>query len=174
MKLRPARAEDADAICAIHNPIIAETDWTFTTCLRRADDVAAQIKARGAAFIVAEDVDSAGVIGFATFGAFRGGPGYAQTVEHTVLLAPTARRRGVGKALMQALENVARDQGVHVLVAGISSSNPVAMAFHRARGFERVGHLPEVGQKAGRWLDLILMQKRLDAKVAPDTTRPTG
>ena len=62
---------------------------------------------------------------------------------------------------MAALEDAARAEGVHVLIAGISSANPGAIVFHTALGFAEVGRMPEVGRKQGQWLDLVLMQKIL-------------
>lgn len=172
MILRRAQLADAAAICAIHNPIIRETDITFTTRERTPDEVAAQIAERGAAFQVA--LIDRQVAGFATYGAFRKGPGYAATREHSVLLADSARRRGVGRALMQRLEQVALGENVHVLVAGISADNPAAIAFHLSIGFDEVGRMPEVGRKGGQWRDLVLMQKVLRRDTAPDTDRAAG
>lgn len=159
MIIRQARAEDAPVIAAISNAVIRDTLVTFTTDERSIEGVVADIEARGPAFLVAERDGT--VEGYATYGAFRAGPGYAGCREHSIQLAPEARGQGAGRALMEALEACAIAENVHVLVAGISSANPGAIAFHSAIGFEHVGLMPEVGQKWGQRLDLVLMQKIL-------------
>ena len=169
MIIRQARVWDAEAIAAITNQIIRDTLITFTTTERSADNIAEDIRNRGRAYLVAED---AGLLqGFATYGPFRSGLGYAQCREHSVQLSAQARGKGIGRALMAVMEERARREGVHVLVAGISSANPGAEAFHTALGFHHVGRMPEVGIKWGNRLDLVLMQKILAPKprVAPDT-----
>ncbi|SDW65003.1 phosphinothricin acetyltransferase [Ruegeria halocynthiae] len=160
MIIRQARLEDAPAIAAITNAIIRDTLVTFTTVERGADAIAADIEARGNSYLVAEQDGQ--VVGFATYGPFRAGPGYARCAEHTIQLAPAGRGHGAGRALMSALERVARRAGIHVLIAGISSTNPAAIEFHSAIGFRQVGRMPEVGRKWDQWLDLVLMQKIID------------
>jgi phosphinothricin acetyltransferase len=49
------------------------------------------------------------------------------------------------------------------MVAGIDAANPASLRLHERLGFERVGILCEVGTKFGRWLDLVFMQRFLDA-----------
>ncbi len=159
MRVRQAQPADAAVIALITNAIIRDTLVTFTTDERSAESIADDIRARGAAFLVAEDQGQ--VIGFATYVPFRSGPGYTKCREHSIQLADDARGRGVGRALMEQLQQVARSEGVHVLVAGISSANPGAIAFHSALGFSEVGRMPEVGHKWGQYLDLVLMQKIL-------------
>jgi phosphinothricin acetyltransferase len=159
MIIRPAGPGDIAAILAIWNPLIRETSVTFTTLEKAPQTLAEDITARGAAFLVMEEAGA--VLGFATYGAFRSGPGYARTAEHTVILAPAAQGRGVGRALMVDLESVARRQGHHALVAAVSGENAGAIAFHTAIGFRQVAHMPEVGRKFGRWMDLVLLQKLL-------------
>lgn len=152
--IRAAQADDAVWIADIWNAVIADTLVTFTTDLKTPDAVATMIATRPVLVLTDRT-------GFASYGPFRTGPGYKATVEHTILLAPAAQGRGQGRALMAALERHAKDAGHHVMVAGISGANPGAVAFHAALGFDHVGHMPQVGRKAGQWLDLILMQKQL-------------
>ena len=161
MITRVARPEDAAGIAEIWNRYIRDTAVTFTTVEKTQAGLAADIAARQAQglFWVAEAAD--GMLGFATAFAFRGGPGYAHTLEHTVQIASAARGRGVGRVLMARLEASARAAGAHVLVAAVSGENAQGRAFHAAIGFEEVGRMPEVGRKFGRWMDLVLLQKTL-------------
>lgn len=159
MRIRPAQSSDAGAVCALWNAVIRDTTITFTSDEKTEAALTGLIADRAGAFLVAET--DGGVGGFATFGTFRAGPGYAHTAEHTILLAPEVRGLGVGRALMHALERCARSAGVHVLVGAVSGENAGGIAFHSALGFGQVGLMPQVGRKNGRWLDLVLMQKIL-------------
>ena len=158
MILRPAVAADAEEIAALWNRMIRDTLFTFTTEEKTAEGITALIAARPDAFWVAREDK---LSGFVTYGPFRAGPGYAATVEHSILLDKAARGQGLGRLLMQRAETAAAEQGAHVMVAGISGANPGAVKFHAALGFRESGHMAEVGRKNGRWLDLILMQKTL-------------
>ena len=162
MILRAAEARDAPAVAAIWNPVIRDSAATFTTLEKTSAGLAADFAMRaaeGKVFLLAEEAGE--VLGFATYFQFRGGPGYARTMEHSVILAPSARGRGVGRALMRALEDHARAGDVHSLWAGVSAENPAGVAFHKAIGFSEIARLPQVGFKFGRWMDLVLMQKIL-------------
>lgn len=159
MIIRPARATDAEALVMILNDVIDTTTITFTSQRKTVEDVRDDILAKGDAFLVVE-IDGIAA-GYASYFPFRSGPGYAHTKEHSIALAGPARGRGAGRALMQALEEVARAEGVHSLFAGVSGENPSGLAFHARLGFVEVARLPEVGFKFGRWLDLVLMQKML-------------
>ncbi|MFY0692138.1 MAG: N-acetyltransferase [Paracoccaceae bacterium] len=162
-QIRPAAPEDASAICAIWNPIIRDTTITFTTREKTAGEIAEMIvhcKAANRQFLVAQE-EAGRVTGFATVAPFRGGPGYARTLELSVHLVPEARGKGTGRALIAALEKDAAAQGIHSLISGISAENPDAIAFHERLGFREIGRLPEVGRKFDRWIDLVLLQKFL-------------
>ena len=156
MSVRPATVADAPAIAAIWNRAIRETTITFNPDEKTVEEVAALVAERCLVWDAGR-----GVTGFARYFQFRGGAGYRFTAEHTVMLADAARGQGAGRALMEALCEHARAGGMHSLFAGCSAENPGAVAFHAAMGFREVATLPEVGFKFGRWIDLVLMQKRL-------------
>lgn len=161
VRIRPAETGDADAIAAIWNQIIAGTDKTFNSVETTASDIAALLeekKREGHPFLVAE---AGPVAGFATYGQFRPSIGYVRTMEHTIVLDADARRRGIGRKLMEAIEAHAARSSVHSLIAGISGTNRDAISFHRSLGYEEVGRLREAGRKLNRWHDLVLMQKLL-------------
>lgn len=160
--IRPAAEADIPGILAIWNPVIRDTVVTFNSAQKSPEDLARMIadrNAAGHAFLVADD--GAGVAGFATYSQFRGGVGYARTMEHTVILAPGAGGRGLGRALMAGIEDHARAGGAGSMFAGVSAENPEGRAFHAAIGYAEVAVLSRVGFKFGRWFDLVLMQKFL-------------
>ncbi|WP_425043932.1 N-acetyltransferase family protein [Primorskyibacter sp. S87] len=161
--IRPAQAGDAKAIADFWNPQIRETMITFSSVEKTPEEIALMIDHRPI-FLVAELEGQ--VVGFATYRQFRGGIGYARTMEHTVILAPSARQRGLGRALMREIEAHAKAAGAHTMIAGVSSGNQDARAFHAALGYDYVVILPEVGQKFEKWWDLVLMQKFLSPRVS--------
>ena len=142
--------------------MIRETLVTFTSVEKSVaafDLFVAERAARGRAILVAAEGER--VLGYASYDQFRGGDGYAHAMEHSIALCAAGRGRGIGRALMGAIEAHARQGGAHTMVAGISGSNPGAVPFHAALGYRHCGRLPEAGRKFGRWHDLILMQKVL-------------
>jgi phosphinothricin acetyltransferase len=158
IELRAATAQDAGGIAEIYNQIIRDTTITFAPVEKSEAEVATQI-AQADAYLVASD--GARILGFASFAPFRKGPGYGGVKEHSICLAQTARGTGLGSQLLDALEDEARAQGVVHMIAGVSGENAAGVQFHAQRGYQTVGHLPEIGQKFGRQIDLVLMQKTL-------------
>ena len=161
MILRPAEAADIPGLVTLWNATIRDTTITFTDCPKTEEGLAAAIagrRARGREVFVVRD---GGDIGFAAYDQFRDGPGYAHAMEHTILLPPALRGRGAGRALMERIESHARAGGAHTLFAAVSGENEAGIAFHARLGFDVSARYPETGRKFGRWLDLVLMMKRI-------------
>ena len=101
------------------------------------------------------------VIGYGTYGTFREKIGYQFTVEHSVYVAENHIGKGIGKLLLAALIQLAKNQNLHVMIGAIDAQNQSSIAFHEKFGFETVGNIRQVAFKFNRWLDLVLMQLTL-------------
>jgi L-amino acid N-acyltransferase YncA len=160
-KIRPAAADDAEAIRAIRNDVIEHSTAMWTTTLVTPGDGQAWLAenlARGSAFVAEAGGD---VVGFANWGPWRPKDGYRTTVEDSVYLVGPHQGRGVGAELLRTLIAAARDSGAHVMMACIEATNAPSVALHARHGFEIIGTAREVGTKFGRWLDLTMMSLAL-------------
>jgi phosphinothricin acetyltransferase len=163
--IRPARAADIAGVLAIYNDVIATSTAVYALQPTSLAERMAWFETRtGAGFpvLVAEDTD--GVAGFASFGEFRGAwPGYRYSVEHSVHVRADRRGQGIGARLIGALFPLAAAMDKHVMVGGIDAANEASRRLHARLGFQEVAHFREVGHKFGRWLDLVFMQRFIDA-----------
>ena len=160
--IRSARAADAPALAALLNHWIVHTAITFNPVPQTEADILVMIADKataGHAFLVAEADGK--VIGQASYGQFRGGTGYRTCMEHSISLLPGTPRKGLGRALLTAVEDHARAGGAHQMIAGISGENADGQAFHARMGYAHIATIPEAGFKFGRYMDLVLMQKFL-------------
>lgn len=168
MLIRDAGPEDAEAIAAIYNDAVRNTTAILNDGEVDAANRIGWMRARAdLGYPVLVAVTEGRVIGYASFGDWRAFDGYRATVEHSVYVAAEARGRGVALALLEALVARARARGKHVMVAAITAENTVSIRLHARAGFVETARMREVGQKFGRWLDLVFMELRLDDRPAP-------
>lgn len=77
-----------------------------------------------------------------------------------MLIAKTHRRRGVGRAMMDALDAWAREQAVRALHLMVFPHNTSAIAFYRETGWIEVERFEnDVTRQNGEVWDTILMRK---------------
>ena len=162
--IRAASEADLPGILAIYNDVIATSTAVYTSEPSTLEERRTWFSARHVQnFPVLVATDGGEILGFASFGEWRGAwPGFRCTVEHSVHVRADVRGRGVGRALVEALFPAALALGKHVMIGAIDAANDASIRFHARLGFERVACFREVGHKFGRWLDLIFMQRFLD------------
>jgi L-amino acid N-acyltransferase YncA len=160
MDIRDAEVSDLPGLLAIYNDVIATSTAIYSYVPATLEERTAWWRARiDSGYPVLVAVDPSGVLGFSTFGDFRTWPGYRFTVEHSVHVRADTRGRGVGKELVKALFPRAEALNKHVMIAGVDAANEASIRFHERLGFEKSGHLREVGHKFDRWLDLVFLQR---------------
>ena len=157
MIVRPASEPDAAAICAIYNEGIAGRQATFETSPRALEDVVAWFEG-DRPFLVAMDE---GVIGWARVSAYADRCVYAGVGEHGVYVSATARGRGVGRGLLEALAEAAEAAGYYKLTSRVFTTNEASLSVHRAAGFGEVGVQRRHGRLDGEWKDCVLVERLL-------------
>jgi L-amino acid N-acyltransferase YncA len=169
--VRDAERTDLPAIVDLHNAWIPTETITWTEELDTLDQRTVWFERQIHLDFPVLVADEAGdILGFICYEHFRGEgkwPGYRATAELSIHVREIAWGRGVGRALMETLVERARAANIHVLVAAIDSQNEASLRFHERLGFMEVARMPETGQKFGRWLDLVLMQRILDSRARP-------
>ena len=159
--VRPARPEDAVAINAIYNHYVLTSTCTYQTDPSGLEETRAMMASHGSAHPMIVAMLDGGVTGWASLAPFHGREAFSRTVENSVYVHESFRRRGIGSALLARLVSLGSGAGHRVIVARIDSEQAASLALHAKHGFTRAGELRQVGYKFGRWLDVIYMQRFL-------------
>jgi GNAT superfamily N-acetyltransferase len=145
IRIRSARREDA---AVIHRLLL-----DLASAMGKAEDIrssAADIERFGfgerprfEAVLAFDGAEAVGLcVYFYEFSTWRGQPGvYVQDLY----VAPSARGRGLGRELIQAVRQRAAEQGARYVKLTVYDRDPAALAFYRSIGFEsREDELPLV------------------------------
>lgn len=101
-----------------------------------------------------------GVVGWAAVAPVSGRCVYGGVVEDSVYVAPTAAGRGIGFALLQHLVAATETEGIWTIQAGVFPENRASLRVHEKAGFQIVGVRTRLGQLAGVWRDVVLLERR--------------
>src|SRR4029078_5623578 len=125
--VRPATRADIPAITRIYAHSVEHGTASFELSApdeaemsRRFDE----LTTHGFPYFVA--VLDGAVVGYAYAGPYRTTPDYRFTVENSVYVAHDSHRRGVGKALLQALIEACTEKGFRLVGAVIGASERAA------------------------------------------------
>jgi phosphinothricin acetyltransferase len=108
--------------------------------------------------LVAGNAD--GVLGFAALSPVSARRVYAGVAEVSVYVLSRARGAGVGGELLRELVRASEAAGFWTLQAGIFPENLASLRLHEKCGFRVLGVRQRVGCLAGRWRDVVLLERR--------------
>ena len=162
-EIRDLTVDDLPAVTGIYAEAVKNGTASYELLppdLREVTERFSALKDKGYPYLAAVDADGQ-LLGYAYASAFRTRPAYRWLVEDSVYIHPSARGRGVGKALLIALLDRCEALGFRQMVAVIGGASDASMAVHRSCGFELSGRLAGTGFKHDTWLDTVFMQKAL-------------
>jgi phosphinothricin acetyltransferase len=159
IKIRPYQTQDTETIVSILNYYIANSTALYDYELRTLEiqqSIFEEKLAKGFPVIVATIDERA--VGFGYYSEFRFREAYKFTVEHSVYVMPNEHGKGIGKAILKYLIDLAKKQKLHTMIAVIDFENQSSVTFHEQFGFTKVGIIKESGYKFERWLHSVIMQ----------------
>jgi L-amino acid N-acyltransferase YncA len=108
------------------------------------------------------------VVGYAYVVLFRKRPAYRFTVKHSIYVHHDHLGRGIGRMLMRELIDACAAAGFRQMIGYIDADNVASLGLHERFNFARVGLLPGLAYRYGRWADTVMMQRSL----GPGSTAP--
>ena len=155
MHIRMAETGDAADIAAIYRPYVTDAVTSFEIDPPAAAEMAGRIQSvlTLAPWLVCEGAGGE-LQGYAYASRHHERAAYRWSVDVAVYIGAAHHRRGVGRALYQALFELLRLQGFYVAHAGITLPNPGSVGLHESLGFRPIGVYPAVGWKSGAWHDV--------------------
>ena len=159
--IRPAADRDAAAVAGIYAPYVEHTAISFEEQAPSPGEMAARIaKCRPRWPWLAAELDGA-VVGFAYGSQHRERAAYRWSVEVSAYVSRDHHRKGIGRALYDALFADLADKGFCHAFAGVTLPNDPSVKLHTSMGFEPIGTFRSIGWKFGRWHDVAWFQRTL-------------
>jgi phosphinothricin acetyltransferase len=161
IEIRAAEDRDLQAILDIYNEQVLNSTATFDIEPRSLEAQREWVKQFAPPYVLLVAENDGGAVGWGCLHPFGAKPGYRFTAENSVYIRSDARGSGIGKALLVALIEAGTTNGFHTIIARIAGDNPTSVRLHESLGFVVIGNEREVGQKFGRWIDVVIMQRML-------------
>ncbi len=181
--IRDAEPEDVGRLLEIYDYYVKNTAITFDYETPSPEAFRARMEETQRRYPFLVILADGRVEGYACAGPFKARAAYDRSCETTIYLAPEARKRGLGRALYEALEQALREMGILNLYACIGMPRrddeyltTNSADFHAHLGYTEVGRYHSCGFKFGRWYDMIWMEKLIGehgAHPSPVTDHPS-
>lgn len=166
VSLRAATLDDIDNMTRIYAHHVRYGTGSFEEVPPDAQDMQARWQMRESdsyPTLIAEIDDQ--VAGYAYAGNYKPRSAYRFTVEDSIYVDPDHTGQGVGKALLQGLIDICNRAGYQQMMAVIGdSANRSSIRLHESCGFQLIGTATGLGFKHGKWLDVVYMQRKLQAR----------
>jgi len=100
------------------------------------------------------------ILGWAALTPVSGRCVYAGVAEVSIYISESARGKGIGRHLLNALIAESEQHNFWTLQAGIFPENVASIRLHESCGFRMIGRREKIGQMQGVWRDTVLLERR--------------
>lgn len=166
--IHSATLENAKELLEIYAYYVKHTAITFEYEVPSLEEFQARMKhtLEKYPYLIAKEGNE--IVGYAYAGTFNVRSAYDWCVETTIYVKHNCHKKGIGKALYTALENVLKLQGIINLNACIAA--PIvedqyltnnSIEYHTHLGYQMVGTFHQCGYKFNTWYNMVWMEKMI-------------
>jgi L-amino acid N-acyltransferase YncA len=161
LTFQPAVENDLQTILELYNFYIVTTTATFDHGQIAPEEFRQRIfigHEKYRTYLVRLGDETAG---FCFLMQYRKKAAYDRTAEIGLYLKPEFTGQGIGRLAVTFLEKIAVSNGIRVIIASISGENTASLRLFQKMGYEKCAHYKQVGEKFGRFIDVIDYEKIL-------------
>jgi L-amino acid N-acyltransferase len=156
--IRLAEADDLEAINDIYNYYVLHSTCTYQETPEPIEGRREWFAKHGPGHPVTVAEMDGKIVGWGSLTAYHVRSAYRHSVENSVYVHHEFHRRGIGSIILADLIERAKIIGHRAMIAIIDADPGASVKLHGKFGFEKVGHLKQLGFKFGRWLNVIYME----------------
>lgn len=157
--------KDFAEIHSIYNYYVLNTTVTFHANVLSEDEMRTLVFFKSPPYKTFSIRLDGSICGYVILTQFKKREAYDETAEVTIYLKPEYTGRGIGVKAVSYIEEYAKNQHMHVLIAGICGENISSIKLFEKCGFEKCAHFKEVGIKFGKRLDVVYYQKIINTEI---------
>jgi L-amino acid N-acyltransferase YncA len=160
VEIRDASPGDARAVASVYNEGVRERVATFQTREHATGDFQRLIASKPVFLVAERDGQVLGAAWVSDYDPVN--DYYAGVGEVTLYVSGSARRQGIGAALLAAAGRRAAASGRHKLTGKIFASNRSSLRLFERAGYDVVGTHRRHERLDGEWKDVVVVELLLD------------
>ena len=161
--VRPAADGDFVEITRIYNEGIEDRLATLESDPKTEREVRAIFSGRASRYELLVAERGGAIRGWASLNPYSHRCSYNGVADLSVYVERNSRGTGIGRGLLEALVKCAIGNGFHKIVLFTFPDNDAGQRLYRRLGFREVGIFREQGTLDGRYVDVMAMEKLLQA-----------
>lgn len=167
IKFRLAQLSDAEDLLKIYAPYVKNTDITYEYEVPSIDEFKRRMENVLSKFPYIVAIVDDKIAGYVYASTFRQRVAYNWGLETSIYIMEQFQGNHLGEKLYKILEAILQKQNITNLYASITYPNPQSIMFHTKMGYKKIAHFTKCGYKAGKWLDMIFMEKMINKHYIP-------
>lgn len=162
-----AQLSDAEDLLNIYAPYVKNTDITYEYEVPSIDEFKQRMENVLSKFPYIVAIVDDKIVGYVYASTFRQRVAYNWGLETSIYIMEQFQGNHLGENLYKILETILQKQNITNLYASITYPNPQSIMFHTKMGYKKIAHFTRCGYKAGKWLDMIFMEKMINKHCIP-------